>query len=263
MIEAFGVIAFLLSICSFVCIIVAIIKPAIFTSLFKKNLGRKKTSLVFAGVTLALFVIAIVLAMNSPTSSTESPQKNNGQVTNNTVTVKPSFTSTPTPSITSTNSSITPEEIAYQTKMKSIVQRLETENNSLDYSQPNTYIQAEPILADLASETSTMSAAVPKRYATYHDYVNSLAWMLDAAVKNIADPKSYGYLIESPCSLIAVSYSDNFLKVAENIKPVGSSDTVGDPKLVGGADTYGDDTTLMNRLMGDINGNPYMKQDCE
>ncbi|HUD44385.1 MAG TPA: hypothetical protein VMR41_02480 [Patescibacteria group bacterium] len=101
MIEALGIIALLLTLCSIVCLIVGLIAPSAFTGLFKRNLGRKKTSLVFSGITFALFVIFIILAVNSPTSSSSSvaTQKNSVVATSKTViTVKPSPKVMPKPS---------------------------------------------------------------------------------------------------------------------------------------------------------------------
>src|SRR5258706_6370609 len=96
MIAILAVITFFLIICSIVCLIIGLIAPAAFSGLFKRNMGRKKASLVFTGVTFALFVIFIVLAVNSPTSSTESLKKDSGiTISKTVVTIKPSPTPVP------------------------------------------------------------------------------------------------------------------------------------------------------------------------
>jgi len=103
-------IVFLLMIGSLISLIVGLIVPSAFTGIFKRNLGRKKTGLVFIGITLAFFVVLSILAVNSPTASTQ--QKNNvTTVSNQQVPIKKPITqSIPkvSPKPTSTLSTPTP-----------------------------------------------------------------------------------------------------------------------------------------------------------
>ena len=95
MIMFLALLVFLLMIGSFFSIIVSLAVPSAFKKLFKKNLGRKKTTLLFTGITFALFVILVILAANGSNSATEQD--------NAKVTVKP----TSVPNITQQKKSTT------------------------------------------------------------------------------------------------------------------------------------------------------------
>ena len=65
----FAFIFLILMLASFISIFVGMINPAAFTRFFKRNLGRKNTSLIFTGLTLLFFIIFGVVAPNSPSDS--------------------------------------------------------------------------------------------------------------------------------------------------------------------------------------------------
>jgi hypothetical protein len=94
-----AVIIFLLFISSLISLIVGLINPAAFAGLFKENLGRKKTGLVFAGTTFALFIMLSMVSANSQTSSSQQNESSNVSrseksptSTQNSVSVNPSST---------------------------------------------------------------------------------------------------------------------------------------------------------------------------
>ncbi len=148
--EALGVISLLLMICSFVCIFVGMIVPAAFTGLFKKNLGRKTTGLVFAGTTLALLILSMVLIVNSPKSSGNSPQENSGTATTNTGIVQPSITIMPTP---------TPEPCADQIGTKNYASCEVTLQTQDELSRPlNVTVRADNNAVYITNPASTKLA---------------------------------------------------------------------------------------------------------
>lgn len=76
---AIGIISIILLFASFVCLILGLISPQIFSKLFKKNVNRKKTSLIFGSVLIVCIILIGVLSAGTPNLAkmkTPTNQKN-------------------------------------------------------------------------------------------------------------------------------------------------------------------------------------------
>lgn len=89
------VILILLLLASFVSIFVGLIAPQLYKPLFRKDLGRGKTALIFIGICIATFIIVGIFGDNLTGSSSVNPSENKA-VVNNSPTPQPVRT-TPTP----------------------------------------------------------------------------------------------------------------------------------------------------------------------
>jgi multisubunit Na+/H+ antiporter MnhC subunit len=61
---------------SFVALVVGIIKPSIFSRIFRKNMTRKKLGLIFGGITIILFILTGVTGGTTPPKETPPPATN-------------------------------------------------------------------------------------------------------------------------------------------------------------------------------------------
>jgi hypothetical protein len=91
------VILILLLLASFVSIFVGLIAPQLYKPLFRRDLGRGKTSLIFLGICIVTFVIIGVFGNWLTASSSVNPSENKA-VVNNSPTPASTMTLTPTPS---------------------------------------------------------------------------------------------------------------------------------------------------------------------
>jgi len=106
------VILILLLLVSFVSIFVGLIAPQLYKPLFRRDLGRGKTSLIFLGICIVTFVIIGVFGNWLTASSSVNPSENKAVVNNSptpqpvkatpVATTKPEPKSSPTPSNTTT-----------------------------------------------------------------------------------------------------------------------------------------------------------------
>src|SRR5258708_38937608 len=71
MIDVLATIAFFVFLASLISLVVGLIVPSAFAGLFRKNLGRKKTGLIFSGITIMLLITFSTLVANSPTISSQ------------------------------------------------------------------------------------------------------------------------------------------------------------------------------------------------
>lgn len=204
LLEVILVVLFLLAL---LCLPVALIRPSVFTPLFRRNLGRAQTSLLFAGAIIVLFVVIGVLAdagiIGSQTTSKPSvPATNQAKATVNTPTPQQQPQGkqpTVTPTIDEEKQAIA----RYASQVETLVAPMSKENeiiaqdatnassgNDADVQQLRTdAVTAETMYKGAQQELNTMN--VPPEMTTAQSYLTTAMTDyiqgLDEVVKGIDD----------------------------------------------------------------------------
>lgn len=245
---------------SFASIFIGLIAPKLFKPLFKRDLGRGKTSLIFLGIAITSFIIIGVFGNKLTASSSNNPSENK-------VTATPDSLARQQEDVLAKQAADV-QATTYKTKIAPLIQQFKDETAIIDkqgnasvYGSNASFVQAVIIYGKLGDQIQQLysNKEVPSLYTDYNAFFATLTGTMKNAMDDIVNPKAReGYNQISPCAdeafiLAKQDFEETHL---ENLKPF----KIADPIFPDAIYTYDDLIRVLGTVSINMAKNPILFQ---